>query len=90
MDDETYVKMKFHQLPGTIFYKSRIRGNMPNKYKRVLVDKFGKKIMIWQAICSRGRKTPTFVTKLTMTSDLYTTTVLKSMFCHLLSLFDVL
>jgi hypothetical protein len=33
--------------------------------------------MIWQAICSRGRKTPAFVTKLTMTSDLYTTTALQ-------------
>ncbi len=44
MDDETYVKMKFHQPPETIFYMSRIRGNVPNKYKRVLVDKFGKKL----------------------------------------------
>ncbi len=77
MDDETYVKMKFHQLPGTVFYMSRIQGKLPNKYTRVLVDKFGKKIMIWRTICSRGRKTPAFVIKSTMRSDLYTTTALQ-------------
>jgi hypothetical protein len=77
MDDETYVKKKFYRLPGTVFYMSRIQEKVPNKYKKVLVDKFGKKNMICQTICSRGFKTPAFVTKSTMAYDLYTTTALQ-------------
>lgn len=71
MDDETYVKMDFKQLPGQKFYASQFRGNVPKKFKYVLQDKFAKKAMIWQAICSCGIKSRTFVTSETMKAPLY-------------------
>ena len=71
MDDETYVKCDFKQLPGQKFYVSKIRGNVPKKFKYVLQDKFAKKLMIWQAICSCGLKSKGFVTNRTMNGSLY-------------------
>lgn len=71
MDDETYVKCDFRQLPGQKFYVSQFRGNVLPKYKYVLQDKYAKKMMIWQTICSCGKKSRSFVTNATMTSDLY-------------------
>lgn len=71
MDDETYVKLDLKQLPGQKFYVSTIRGRVADKFKYVMVDKFAKKTMIWQAICSCGLKTPAFVTSSTMTSEVY-------------------
>lgn len=72
MDDETYVKCDFRQLPGQNFYASKFRGRVPDKYKFVLVDKFAKKYMIWQAICTCGLKSRCFVTSGTMNSEVYT------------------
>lgn len=71
MDDETYVKCDFKQVPGRKFYSSTIRGNVPCKYKYVMHDKYAKKMMIWQAICSCGKKSRGFVTSSTMNSTLY-------------------
>jgi hypothetical protein len=48
MDDKTYVKMDFQQIPGHKFYVSRMRGNVPKQFKFVLHDKFAKKLLIWQ------------------------------------------
>lgn len=77
MDDETYVKMDFGQLPGQKFYMAMARGDVPNKYKFVFADKFAKKFLIWQAICSCGQKTQVFVTKESMNSKLYKEECLK-------------
>lgn len=71
MDDETYVKFDFKQIPGQKFYLSTIRGNVPNKFKYVLQDKYAKKLMIWQAICSCGIKSRAFVTSSKMDRHLY-------------------
>lgn len=71
MDDETYVKRDFKQLPGQKYYVSSIRGNVPNRYKFVQQDKFAKKYLIWQCICSCGLKSRTFVTSSTLNADLY-------------------
>jgi hypothetical protein len=71
MDDETYVKLDFKQLPGQRFYLSTFRGNVPARYKYVCVEKFAKKVMIWQGICSCGLRSSAFVTRRTMTADLY-------------------
>ena len=38
MDDETYVKMDFKQIPGQCYYASKIRGNVSDKYKYVMTD----------------------------------------------------
>lgn len=71
MDDETYVKLDFKQLPGQKFYIATGRGDVPGRFKFVFADKFAKKAMIWQAICSCGLKTEPFVTSSTMTSQVY-------------------
>ena len=71
MDDETYVKMDFKQIPGQRYYASKIRGNVSDKYKYVMTDKFSKKLMIWQALCSCGKKSPIHVCLGTMKSSEY-------------------
>lgn len=70
MDDETYVKRDFRQLPGKKFYVSTIRGNVSSKFKFVCQDKFAKKFMIWQALCTCGIKSRVFVTSSTMTAEI--------------------
>jgi transposase len=35
MDDETFVKLDFKQLPGNMFYVAKFRGNVPKRYKFV-------------------------------------------------------
>lgn len=50
MDDETYVKSDFRQMPGNQYYLSVIRGDVPNKFKVIKMSKFAKKYLIWQAI----------------------------------------
>lgn len=71
LDDETYAKCDSGQMPGLKFYYSTFRGNVSDKYKFVLHDKYAKKLMIWQGLCSCGLRTRPFVTSATMTSDLY-------------------
>ena len=50
LDDETYVKVDQKQIPGQKFYIADKRLNVPSKYKFIKVYKFGKKLLIWQAI----------------------------------------
>lgn len=71
MDDETYIKMNFKQLPGRSYYYARKRGCVAGKFKNIPIDKFGKKALIWQAICRCGLKSRAFVTFSSITSDLY-------------------
>lgn len=71
MDDETYVKMDYKQIPGRKFYLATGRGDVPSRYKFVFADKFARKLMIWQGICSCGLKTKVFITSHTMTSKVY-------------------
>lgn len=71
MDDETYVKTDFSQIPGYNYYVARMRGDAPNKFKFVECEKFAPKLLVWQAICSCGMKSNIFVTNKNMTQDLY-------------------
>ena len=41
MDDETYIKCDFKQLPDPKFYTSIVRGRVSNKFKCKSLDKFG-------------------------------------------------
>jgi hypothetical protein len=81
MDDETYVKCDFRQIPGQKFYYSTMRGNVPKKYKSILVDKFAKKYLVWQGICSCGLKTKAFLTSANINSGLYQKSAWKKEFC---------
>jgi hypothetical protein len=71
MDDETQVKTDFRQIRGGKWYSSKLRGRVPDKFKFVLEDKYAKKVMIWQAICSCGLKSKPFATSSILTSDIY-------------------
>lgn len=77
IDDETYVKCDFRQLPGRNFYASKMRGSVPDRYKHVLVDKYAKKLMIWQALCSCGKKSKCYITSGTMRTENYIEECLK-------------
>ena len=77
MDDETYVKMDFKQIPGQKFYVASKRLNVANKFKYIKVDKYAKKMLIWQAICSCGLKSRAFVTSQTLNSNIYVTECLQ-------------
>ena len=71
MDDEMYIKYDFKQLPGPKFYTSIVRVRVSNKFKYKLLDKFGKKLLLWQVICSCGLRSRAFVTSSTLNSDVY-------------------
>jgi hypothetical protein len=71
MDDETYIKMDFKQIPGKNFYVAKSRGDVEKKFKYVMVDKFAPKMMIWQTLCSCGKKSEPYVVTQTMNAALY-------------------
>lgn len=71
MDDETYCKADFKQIPGHEFYTSTNRHDVPAQFKKKMRSKFPKKYLIWQAICSCGQKSRIFVTSGTMNSSIY-------------------
>lgn len=72
MDDKTCVKTVFKQMPeGYNYHVSRIGGLVNKKYRHILTEKFAQKYMVWQAICSCGRKCKPFIFKGTMTSKRY-------------------
>lgn len=71
MDDETYVKLDYRTLPGPQFYTVP-RGSVVSLEDRaVFTEKFGRKILVWQAICECGEKSTPFFTTSTMTMELY-------------------
>lgn len=76
-DDETYLKFNFKQLPGRSYYVSKIRGKVNPRFKYIQCDKFGKKAMIWQAICSCGLRSSSYCTKNTMKTENYLNECLK-------------
>lgn len=71
MDDETYVVEDFRQLPGLGFYTAMQRNAVAERFRTKKVSKFPKKYLIWQAICSCGRKSKCFVSTGTINKDVY-------------------
>lgn len=71
LDDETYVKKAFKQMPGARYYVSKVRNKVPRKFRQVLVDKFSPKLMIWQAICACGKRSRPYICNGTMKSAEY-------------------
>ena len=86
MDDESYVKFDFLQIPGKIFYVFIKHGLVVNKYTYLGRDKFAKKLMIWQAICSRGLKGKFFEATSTINSKLYIDECLENKLLPLIQL----
>lgn len=66
MDDETYVKLDYKSLPGPQYYTVREGQVLNQSETSIEVEKFGKKAMVWQAICSCGKISKPFITTASM------------------------
>lgn len=77
MDDETYVKMDSKTLPGPQFYTKEKGGSVDQSVSTIGMEKFGEKVLIWQAICSCGLRTSPFFTKGTISAENYQKECLK-------------
>ena len=71
MDDETYVKADFQQMPGQNYYSVRKGRTVDDKFKKKKVNKYAEKYLIWQAICSCGMKSSIHVCKGTLNGQEY-------------------
>lgn len=71
MDDETYVKMDTSTLPGPQYYTAVVGEKVDDQTKTIAIEKFGKKVLVWQAICSCGKKSTTFYTTGTISGEVY-------------------
>lgn len=77
MDDETYCKLDFKSLPGHHFYSGTDRKTIDDMYKVIKTDKFAKKVLVWQAICSCGKRSTPYFAKGTVNGDIYLNECLK-------------
>lgn len=71
MDDETYTKMDFKTIPGHNFFTAKTRDSVEGKFKNIETEKFGEKVLIWQTICSCGKRSEPFIQKGTINSVVY-------------------
>ena len=69
-DDEIYIKDDHQIVPGAVYYISKYRGEADKKFKATKHTKFGKRALIWQAICSCGKKSAPYINESTLTSQL--------------------
>lgn len=67
MDDETYVKMDFSTLPGSQYYIAEPGEVLEDREALIAVEKFGEKILVWQAICQCGQKSAPFFVRVQLT-----------------------
>lgn len=77
MDDETYVKFDYKTLPGAQYYTVKKGLTVPNEEKSIFCEKFGKKILVWQAICQCGLKSTPFFSIGTLNAEIYRNECLK-------------
>lgn len=71
MDDETYVLEDFKQLPGLGFYTAALKNGIDEQYRTKKKSKFPKKYLVWQAICTCGKKSQSFITTGTVNKEIY-------------------
>lgn len=88
-DDETNVPLDLAQLPGQKCYVAKERGDADDKYTLIKKDKFPKKAMFWQALCSCGKKSGIFVTQGTINSSVYIEECLKKLMLPLYNSHDI-
>ena len=70
-DVETYIKYDHQKIPGAVYNISKYRGEAVKKFKYTKHDKFAKKVLIWQSICSCGKKIAPYINESTLTSQIY-------------------
>ena len=71
MDDETFVKSDFKQLPGQNFFTCINKFDVDKNFKQQKMSKFAGKFLVWQAICTCGKTSKTFVTKGSVNQEIY-------------------
>lgn len=71
MDDETYCKFDYKTLPGPQFLTVSANKKVSQKEKSISMEKFGKKILIWQAICQCGLKSKPYFATGTINAQIY-------------------
>lgn len=71
MDDETYVLADFSQLPGQEFYTADSRGNVEEQFRVKKQSKYPKKFLVWQAICTCGKRSSIFIAQGSINSEIY-------------------
>lgn len=71
MDDETYLKADFKQMPGNEHYSVRDGRSVSDDVRLKKVDKFAKKYMIWQALCTCGKSSSIYVCEGSMKAEEY-------------------
>lgn len=77
MDDETYVKKDSRTLPGPQFYTKSVEEDVDDADCSVALEKFGEKVLVWQAICTCGLRSSIFFTKGTINAQVYQEECLK-------------
>ena len=69
--------MDFTTLPGPQYYTKYRDEVLPDSETSVKIEKFGAKILVWQAICQCGHRSRTFLTSATINKDIYINECLK-------------
>lgn len=88
MDDETYVKADFNQIPGNLYVTAKDKCDVPENLRTQKMSKFAKKFLIWQAICTCGKRSTPFVTTSTMNGQVYLEECLQKRLLPLLKAHD--
>lgn len=89
MDDETYVKADFKQIPGNLFFTAKDKFSVPEHVRTQKMSKFAKKFLVWQAICTCGKRSAPFVTQDTMNGQVYMKECLQKRLLPLLKAHNV-
>ena len=70
-DNETYIKYNHQQIPDAVYYIAKYRGKVDKKFRYTKHDKFAKKALIWQAICSCSKKSAPYISQSTLSGQIY-------------------
>lgn len=71
MDDESYFKYDFATLAGPQYYVAKDTSVLSDAEKFIGIEKFGKKVLVWQAICQCGRRSNPFFYEGCINTDVY-------------------
>lgn len=77
IDDETYAKEDSRALPGPQYYTKSVYQDLDDADTTVAMEKFGQKVLVWQAICTCGLRSSIFFTKGTINAKVYEEECLK-------------
>lgn len=81
MYNETYVKAQFKQLPEQEFYTSTGRGKVADNLMHMRRSMFGKKYLVWQAVCTCGVKSDIFIATGFINQKIYMNEYLENVCC---------